>query len=472
MLALPWLWPFTPGPSPAVTQLLVAWACLLPVLACLATPAWRDAARAAIPRAWLVAALVNAAIGLAQWARLDPEAWWFSASQLGQAYGNLRQRNQFASLMAIGLLVLVFHPGPRRAWHPWAVLLLALGVAASASRTGLLQWVLIGGLAAAWPGPRRARLWRWAGALAAALLALAVLPRLLYAWRGIEAVTAIDRALSDLGCSSRRVLWSNVLDLVALRPWTGWGVGELDYAHFIVPYAGARFCDILDNAHNLPLHLAVELGLPAAALVCGGLLAVAWRARPWRDARPQAALAWSVLVLVGVHSLVEYPLWYGPFQSAVLLAAALAWRGGARPPRLPAPVLQRGAWAGTVLGIAALGAVALQYDRVSDAYRPAPERRAALRADPIAGLQHAWPFQDQVRFAELSLLQVDRATAPRAHVLAARMLHFSPEPMVIEKLLDSARLLGREEEAAAIASRYAAAFPREHQQWLATTTRQ
>ena len=67
--------------------------------------------------------------------------------------------------------------------------------------------------------------------------------------------------------------------LIAQKPWLGWGWGELDYAHFITLYPGARFCDILDNAHNLPLHLAVELGVPLAVVLCGGGL-VAGLARP------------------------------------------------------------------------------------------------------------------------------------------------------------------------------------------------
>lgn len=33
-------------------------------------------------------------------------------------------------------------------------------------------------------------------------------------------------------------------------------------------FPGERFCVLLDNAHNLPLHLAVELGVPVAALLC------------------------------------------------------------------------------------------------------------------------------------------------------------------------------------------------------------
>jgi len=126
-------------------------------------------------------------------------------------------------------------------------------------------------------------------------------------------------------CASRLTLWHNVLYLIAEKPWTGWGWGELDYAHFITLYPGPRFCDILSNAHNLPLHLAVELGLPVATLLCGGGLWVLWRSQPWREFNPARQLAWAVLALLGLHSLLEYPLWYGPFQLAAGLSITLLW---------------------------------------------------------------------------------------------------------------------------------------------------
>ena len=82
---------------------------------------------------------------------------------------------------------------------------------------------------------------------------------------------------------SRLLLWRNVIDLIARHPWAGWGWGELKFAHYSTLYAGPRFVEILDNAHNLPLHLAVELGIPAALLVCGGFGWLVLAARPWRE---------------------------------------------------------------------------------------------------------------------------------------------------------------------------------------------
>src|SRR5207253_1916786 len=142
---------------------------------------------------------------------------------------------------------------------------------------------------------------------AAALL----LPHLLEVVTGVPAATLAGRLSEELGCISRKVLWSNVLDLVAERPLAGWGWGELDYAHYMHLYGDeVRFCDILDQAHNLPLHFAVELGVPFALLATGVVLWLVVRARPWVAPDGQRQLAWGVLMVLSTHSLLEYPLWY------------------------------------------------------------------------------------------------------------------------------------------------------------------
>ena len=190
------------------------------------------------------------------------------SSAVGEAYANLRQRNQFASLTVIGMASLfLLAPREMGRWPALAAMCwLAVGNAATTSRTGLLQMLVLGVLACAWPGPRRERALLWTAGLLAYVLAAIALPWLLEAALGQPGNRLWDRVAGVQACSSRRVLWWNVLELIAQKPWLGWGWGELDYAHFVDLYDGPRFCDILDNAHNLPLHLAVELGLPAALL--------------------------------------------------------------------------------------------------------------------------------------------------------------------------------------------------------------
>jgi O-antigen ligase len=469
LLVVPWVNPFAPGPSPGLMPWLVTGVCagllllLAPVIG----------ARL-VAQAWLTAALLSAGAGLLQYgggaAAFFP---WINQTALGETFGNLRQRNQFASLMGIGMAALVWQvarsePGRRgRGLAIAAAALLGAADAASASRTGLLQIVLLALLCLLWGRWRQPAV---RDVVLAVVAAYAAAVCLLPLWIGLTPAThgVFARMADDsVPCSSRLVLWRNVLQLIAERPWTGWGWGELDYAHFATLYPGDRFCAILDNAHNLPLHLAVELGVPAALLLCGAALWLIVRAQPWREARPIAQLAWTVLVFIGAHSLLEYPLWYGPFMTAavlcvLMLAGVLADE--------PAP---RSPWrfGGAALLLAALAYVAWDYHRVSQIYTPPAARAPAYRDNTLAKVRASWLFADQVRFAELTLSPVSRANAPAMHALASQAIHYSPEPAVIERLIESAVMLGLDDEALVNLARYKAAFPQEHAAWAAANLR-
>jgi hypothetical protein len=254
----------------------------------------------------------------------------------------------------------------------------------------------------------------------------------------------------------------------------------LDYAHFITLYPGPRFCQILSNAHNLPLHLAVELGLPVATLLCGGGLWALWRAKPWRESNPVRQLAWAVVALLGVHSLLEYPLWYGPFQLALGLALTLLWL--TRPvtvtesqlcrsarPWTVAPELWRLAMA-TSLMLAVLYA-AWDYQRIRQIYLPVTERALPYRDSTLAKIQGSWLFGPQVDFAELTTMALGPANASAVQGLAEATLHFSPEPRVIEPLLDSLLLQGRDDALQFYLARFEAAFPEPYARWASRNGR-
>src|SRR6185369_5805494 len=85
------------------------------------------------------------------------------------------------------------------------------------------------------------------------------------------------------------------------------------------------------------------------------------------------------------------------------------------------------------------------YRRVSQIYLP-PEARAAGYENPLPEIRKSWLFRNQASFAELTMAPLTRANAQWTFDTAAAMLRYSPEPRVIEKLIDSAILLGRDEE--------------------------
>ena len=420
---------------------------------------------AVIAQAWLAAALVSSVIALLQYfdsaGFLQP---WVYPSKVGEAVANLRQRNQFASLTTIGLASVLWLAarGPGH-WLPWTlpVLLLAVANAATTSRTGLLQWVVVLGLTLAWAGPARRRsvLLCVAGLAAYAVASLA-LPMLLQQFTGLGADSLFTRLEADLGCSSRRVLWGNVLQLIAARPLLGWGWGELDYAHYLHLYGdAARFCDILDNAHNLPLHLAVELGVPMALLLSAVVVVGILRATPWREKDPSRRLAWTVLAAIGLHSLLEYPLWYGPFQLALGLALGLLATSAGQ------PLLPRARGTIAVLGAALIAYAAWDYDRVSQLYLEPDQRRAWWREETLAHARKSVLFATQASFAELTLAPLTRDNARWNDAAAQALLHYSPEPRIIERVIESATMQERYDDAVLHLARYRAAFPTDSTTW-------
>ena len=501
LTAVPWLNPFAWGPSPAVVPLLVSGACALALVWSAGVGRWygtqtRDELIAGFALGWLLAAIVSSGIGVLQYFGIsDPFSPWINTTAKGEAFANLRQRNQFASLTNIGLVALVWLAGHGRisgAWLIVAAALVAVGNAASSSRTGLLQLLMVLLLTIRWGGlkqpPALKVMWVATLAYASATITLPLLIGLEFGGSGI-----LGR-INDGGaaCSSRLILWRNVLDLIVLKPWFGWGWGALDYAHFVTLYPGgpdARFCEILDNAHNLPLHLAVELGVPVALAVCGLGAGLIVRRKPWLEQDATRQLAWSVIAVVLLHSLLEYPLWYGPFQIAFVLCAWLLTTTSVQfKPIFTTNVVKMKkaadfssnlgensdrnknfksiyvAWA-AILTIAIFAYVTWDYHRISQIYLAPKQRSDAYRDNTLAKIQGSWLFTNQVRFAELSTTQVSSENAARINALAHELLRFSPEARVVEKLIDSATQLGREAEAQFYAMRYRAAYPQEYESW-------
>ena len=445
-MALPWVNPFTSGPSPAVVPLLFSWACALVLMVFVQASFFQRSSCESFPRwvafAWLTSALLSSVLALVQYfgysTAFQP---WINNAVLGEAYANLRQRNQFATLTNIGLAALLWsamRPAARQVKRMYwylalfgSIAVLAIGNAASSSRTGLLQVIFLMILAGVWDR-LDGRLNQTAKYRALMLSGLAYGLAYLCATFALPVLAGLQSNSSGIltriqddssGCSSRMILWSNVLHLISLKPWTGWGWGELDYAHFMTFYDGPRFCEILDNAHNLPLHLAVELGLPIALLVCGLTTWLVIRGKPWQEVDSTRQMAWAILALIMLHSMLEYPLWYGPFQVTFALCVWFLW---------PRPSINRSLTPAIATGIASLliagtAYAAWDYHRISQIYLAPDERTETYQDNTLEKLKASWLFWDQVRFAELTTAELTQENAAQINTLAKEVMHFSPE---------------------------------------------
>jgi O-antigen ligase len=190
-----------------------------------------------------------------------------------------------------------------------ALPLLATAMLLTHSRGGMLSGLagvatlLFLVLLAARPGPRP---------LLLALGLAAGLAWALLAWSGGATLERLDElgAEADLSAGTRAAAYALALDMIADRPWTGHGYGGFEAAFHL--YRDARFGAVFDRLHNTPLEHAVELGLPATALLyLGPLLLLGLCARGVLGRRRDGVfplVATAATVTVGLHALVDFSL--------------------------------------------------------------------------------------------------------------------------------------------------------------------
>ncbi len=435
---------------------------------------------------WLLAGLINAAIGLLQakqWAGwLEPLV---NYAPPGNIYGNLRQRNQFATLMTMALWALWYlwssyglGAGKRWARTGWAwalTLPLLLALSLTLSRTGFLQVAALVLMLVWWHGRGVARaqsqpLWPW--------LVFVVVVYALASWKfphlfagGTDLFGRLDGS-DTRACVSRTVLWHNVWTLALQKPWTGWGWGELAHAHYAANYSELRFCLMLDNAHNLPLHMAFSFGLPVALALVLGVLWWVLRQRVWAEMSAVRQLMWGVLAMIAIHSLVEYPLWYSPFMLALGLALGVLWtwpRAGAQP--LATPVDTRIWHYGQVtVGMLMLAGVlyaSFDFVRVTQLYTEPQDRVWPFKERTVEQAQRTLLYQNAVAFAGVTTIPLTPANAEQQLAQARALMTYSPEARVVQRIIESLRVLGRDAEADREEVHFQEVYPSEYQAWKA-----
>ncbi len=386
----------------------------------------------ALCAALLAAGVIGALIGIVQvFAPQWTDGAWIAHIDNGRAAGNLRQPNHLSSLLLWSLVALLWlaeqrHVG-RIAGIGLGVLLLA-GIVLSASRTGMLGVLMLGawGLADRRLS-RRSRAWLIGAPVVFALLWLGIASEAHYSHHLFGGDAQLGKG--DIS-SSRFAIWANTLALIAAHPWAGVGWGDFNFAWTLTPFPD-RPVAFFDHTHNLVLQFAVELGLPLAALVLVLLGFALWRAfRAGTGAAAQAQddamgltlrAAFVMVLLMMLHSQLEYPLWYAHFLLPTVFAFGLCL-GGVRVEAAPgasgasgvatAPGVTNAASAanaphgsralalgGALIVLGALAALA-DYARVVVIF--APPANAAPLEERIAEGQRSWLFAHHADYAAVT----------------------------------------------------------------------
>jgi O-antigen polymerase len=67
--------------------------------------------------------------------------------------------------------------------------------------------------------------------------------------------------------------------------------------------------------------------------------------------------------------------------------------------------------------------------------------------------KQSWLFRNQADFADLTTCTITSENATDTYALALRVMHYSPEPRVVQKAIDSAKWLGLTDEVMKLTNR-------------------
>lgn len=278
----------------------------------------------------LAGALVSTVIAFAQVFSLWEHSEWIARMpNLRRPGGNLAQPNHLATLLVMGVASLVFLYESRKLGgiaFGLILVLLGIGLAATESRTGVLEVFV---LLLWWLAKRRhfgSKTPAWVGEVVGGGFAL-----FFWAWPILLNSMLLSYQAGVATTSSFRLeVWPQLLEAVALRPWWGWGIHEVAKAHNAVAHSYAVSAPF-SYSHNIVLDLVLWVGLPLAGVLV--LVTGDWL---WRRVRAaNHVLPWYGLAAalpLAVHSMLEFPFAYAYFLAPVMFAlGAVEASSGVKP---------------------------------------------------------------------------------------------------------------------------------------------
>jgi O-antigen ligase len=241
-------------------------------------------------------------------------------------YGNMAQPNHYANYIAMGLVSLGLL---RLQLRSWLVVLLAAPLlfvlVLSGSRSSWLYLLSMTGLAFLWQRRDQScrHLLNYSLLLLLGFGLMHWVVQIPWLAGATGSLTTVQRMFGGDGSGSIRLyLWHEAWLIFTQFPVLGAGLGQFASQHFQMgPLLQAtNISGLYNNAHNLVMQLAAEMGL-AGLLILFATLGM-WM---WQGVRAQFTIyhwwGYTVLLVLGIHSMLEYPLWYAYFMgiAAILL---------------------------------------------------------------------------------------------------------------------------------------------------------
>jgi O-antigen ligase len=470
----------------AVGALYLIWAALLVILG-----AWlaSELGEARVSRAlqwWIAfAGVLAAGSGFVQYYELPlPIGVYTTVEPINQMFGTVNQTNSFADYLGCALLSVAFlHARNSLGFLPALVLALPLaaGMALSGSRGA---WAYMGiGFAVAFllrvggrlPDARKILL------LASLAFAFFLLVQLLNSYTEIFAgplgkpLSSGDRLVDprnmEFGGTGRGQLFLYAWLMFVSHPFLGTGFGEFAWNAFGLAADLPGFVPpgLDQHAHNLLLQLLAETGV--AGLLCFAVPLAVWLWRtPWRALSPERCWAIGLLAIIGVHSMLEFPLWHASFLGVFALLFGVA--SPAAPAIAPTPARR------VVLAVIVLAGGLAAFHAWSD-YRALERWYLALEQKGARGeslvrsdLEELMSLRENSLFAPYferiasEAIAVDERDLDEKLALNTQVMRAYPTPSVALRQVALLALSGRDSEAARILRGATRVYPRWVRAWL------
>ena len=246
-------------------------------------------------------------------------------------YGNMGQPNDFANYVTLGLVSLgLLHT--RWRLRAWQVVLLAAPLlfvlTLSGSRSTWLYLLCMVGMAFLWSRRNKSNqtLLYYSLLLLIGFVLMHLVVQIPWLAGSSGSITSAQRLFFDEGAndsnSIRLRLWREAWLIFTQFPWLGAGFGQFAWQHFqIGPVSHNNFGPEW-QAHNIIMQIAAEMGLAGLLILFSTLALWFWQARS-EQRTPYHWWGCALLVMLAIHSLLEFPLWFAYFLGVAALTLGM-----------------------------------------------------------------------------------------------------------------------------------------------------
>ncbi len=408
----------------------------------------------------LIGGILNGVAAVVQHYRIPGFIDRFVTPDLSMAvYGNLAQQNHFSDYLCLSVASLLYLAAAKRirvivAMPIGLFLLFVLDLSGSRSAWLYLGAMTVLGLFLA---KRSKVLLYGALLLIPAFFAVQFFSQLHFvSMHGT--VTSGQRLISGES-GIRFYLWREAWRMFLESPVLGVGFGDFAWHHFEY---GPVFNDpgitgLYNNSHDLLMNLLAETGISGTLLVFGGI--VFWARRLNRSFDLKAWWLYSLLAVIAIHSLDEYPLWYAQFLGLFLFLL-----GSGETRTFSVPFTKALAGMVLVLGSYLLVGLMKDYRELEGLLYPSyqggkPQLQPAVLFEKLNQFNKFTLLRPYVEYPLSSMLPINPVDLDEKIELSRRAVRFSPAGMTLYRDAALLALAGKESEAKLEIDRASCASP-------------